>query len=147
MEGGHGGVELLGHGAHGRRADRPTQDRQERARHLAGREPEHEAGQDHAIDVSGAAGIGPHHLERAAGPRARHVQLDHAELGQQVTAIAAVAAIGLAKLGHELKMLVDRLVHPTFQQLSERLPGTGAIILAPFHALCLHGLQHLKGNR
>ena len=106
MERGHRGIELLGHGAHGRRAERPTKRRQQGDRDLAGREPEHETGQDHAIDLVGTAGVGPHHLERAERAGARHRQLDLAELGQQVAVIAAIATIGLAKLGHALEVLV-----------------------------------------
>jgi hypothetical protein len=41
-------------------------------------------------------------------------------------------------------VLVDQLAHPAFQQLGERVSGTGAIILAPFHALRLHRLHHPK---
>jgi hypothetical protein len=48
--------------------------------------------------------------------------------GEQVTAIAAVAPIGLAELGHALEMLIDQLVHPAFEQLGERLPGSAAIV-------------------
>jgi hypothetical protein len=106
--------------------------------------PSKKAGQDHTIDIFGAPGVGPHHRERAEGPGAWHRQLDGAELGQQPAAIAAVAAIGLAKLGHALEVLVDQLVHPAFKQLGERLPGSAAIVLAPFEAFHLHSLHHLK---
>jgi hypothetical protein len=92
----------------------------------------------------GTAGVGPHHLERAEGAGARHRQLDLAELGQQVAVIAAVATIGLAKLGHALELLVDQLVHPAFEQLGERLLGSAAIVLAPFEVFGLHGLHHPK---
>src|SRR5919106_1005797 len=89
-----------------------------------------------------APGVGPHHLERAEGPRARHRQLDVAELGEQVTAIAAVAAISLAQLGHALEVVVDQLVHPAAQQLRDRVPGALAIVRAPFDPFGLHGLHH-----
>jgi hypothetical protein len=142
MEGGDGGIELPGHGAHRGGTDRAAEDRQERDRHLAGREAEQEAGEDHAIDVLGPPRIGPHHLEGAEGPGARHRQLKIAELGQQPAAIAAVAAIGPAKLGHALEVLVEQLVHAAFEQLGERVPGGGPVILAPFRALGLHRLHH-----
>ena len=95
----------------------------------------------------GAPGVGAHHLERAEGPGAWHGEFEVAELGQQVAAIAAIASVSFAELGHALEVLIDQLAPPTFQRLGARLPGTGAIILAPVHALRLHGLQHLKGNR
>jgi hypothetical protein len=75
---------------------------------------------------------------------ARHRQLDGAELGQQPARGAAVAAIGLAELGHALEVLLDQLVHPAFKQLGERLLGSAAIVLAPFEAFGLHGLHHRK---
>jgi hypothetical protein len=62
-------------------------------------------------------------------------------------AIAAVAPVGLAELGHALEVLIDQLVHAAFEQPGERVAGTGAIVLAPFHAIGLHGLHHGKGNR
>jgi hypothetical protein len=64
-----------------------------------------------------------------------------------VAAIAAIASVSFAELGHALEVLIDQLAPPTFQQLGARLPGTGTIILTPFHAFGLHGLHHLKGNR
>ena len=33
-----------------------------------------------------------------------------------------------------------------FEQPGERVAGTGPIVLAPYHALGLHRLQHRKGN-
>jgi hypothetical protein len=75
------------------------------------------------------------------------VQLDHAELGEQPARVSAVAPVGRAELGHALEMAIDGLGHPTLEQLGERLAGGAAILLAPFHAFSLHGLQHRKGNR
>jgi hypothetical protein len=43
-------------------------------------------------------------------------------------------------------VVVDQLVHAAFEQLGEGVAGTGAILLAPFHACGLHCLQHLKGS-
>ena len=71
VEGGHGGIELLGHPADRARADRLPKDRQQRPGHLARRQAEHEAGEDQAIDMVGTAGVGAHHLEGAEIPGAR----------------------------------------------------------------------------
>jgi nucleoside-diphosphate-sugar epimerase len=79
---------------------------------LAGREPEQESGEDHPVDVLGPPGIGLHHLERAEGAGARHVELDLPELGEQPARGAAIA------------------------------PGGSPVILVPFHVLGLHGLHH-----
>ena len=142
MERGHGGIELSGDGAHGGRADRAAEHRQESCRDLAGGQPQDETRQDHAVDVLGAPGVGPHHLERAEGPGARHRELDLPELGQQVAAIGAVAPVGLAELGHALEVVVDQLVHAAAQQRRDRVAGALAIVIAPFHAFRLHGLHH-----
>jgi hypothetical protein len=53
-----------------------------------------------------------------------------AELREQVAAIAAVAAIGLADLGHALEVLVEQLVHPAAQQRRGRAAGAQAIVRA-----------------
>jgi hypothetical protein len=142
VEGGDRSIKLLCYGAHRGGADRPAQDGQQGARDLAGREAEQEAGEDQAIDVLGAPGVGPHHLERAERARARHVQLDGAELGQQPARVAAVAPVGLAELGHALELGVDQLVHAAFEQRGERIAGGGPVILAQFDVLGLHGLHH-----
>jgi len=142
VERGDRGIQLLGHGAHRGGTDRPAEHWQERDCHLAGREAEQEAGQDHAIDIPGASCVGPHHLERAEGPGARHRQLDVAELGQQPACVTAIAAVGLAELRHALEVLVDQLAHAAFEQVGERLAGGAAIVIAPFHAFRLHGLHH-----
>ena len=39
-------------------------------------------GEDHAVDVRGAARVGTHDRDRAETPGARHRQLDVAQLGQ-----------------------------------------------------------------
>jgi hypothetical protein len=82
--------------------------------------------------------------ERAEGPRARDVELDHAELGEQPACVTAVAPIGPAELGHELEVLIDQLVHAAAPQLGDRLTGALPIVLAPFDAVGLHGLHHPK---
>jgi hypothetical protein len=62
-------------------------------------------------------------------------QLEVAEIGQEVTVIAAVAPIGLAELGHGLEVLADH--RPCALESSttagESLPG----VRAPFAALGL----------
>jgi hypothetical protein len=92
----------------------------------------------------GAPGAPPHDPKRAEGPGKRHGQLEIAELGEQVAAIAAVAPIRLTELGHPLEVLIDRLAHPAFERLDQRLAGAGAIVLALFEAFNLHGLHHPK---
>jgi hypothetical protein len=59
------------------------------------------------------------------------VELDHADLGQQATPVAAIAPIGPGELGHALEVLVDQLVHAAAQQRRDRIAGGAAIILAP----------------
>jgi hypothetical protein len=70
------------------------------------------------------------------------VELDQTELGEQPARVAAVSSVRFAAFGHALEVAIDRLGHAAFEQLGERLPGGGPIILAPFHALGLHGLHH-----
>jgi hypothetical protein len=113
MERGHGGIELFGHLAHGGRTARPAEDREQRCCHFAGGQPQDETRQDHAVDVVGAPGVGAHHLERAEGPGAWHGEFEVAELGQQVAAIAAIASVSFAELGHALEVLIDQLAPPT----------------------------------
>ena len=54
-------------------------------------------------------------------PGARNRQLDVAELGQQMTRIGAVAAVGGIKRGHAIEILIDRLVHLAAQDGADRL--------------------------
>jgi hypothetical protein len=65
-------------------------------------EAEQKAGEDHSVYVLGAPGVGADDLERAEGAGARHLQLDHAELGEQPSRVSAVAPVGRAELGHAL---------------------------------------------
>jgi hypothetical protein len=113
VEGGNHRVELLGHRAHRGRADRPSEDGQQRLAHLAHRQPENEARQDHAIDLFGTPRVGTDHRNRREPARARHRQLDIPELGQQMAPVATVAAIGFSARGHPFKVLIDRLAHLT----------------------------------
>ena len=157
MEGGDGGIELPGHLADGsplrgdhrrsplgarRGADRLTEDRQQRPGHLARRQAEHEAGEDHPVDVGHAAGVGLDHPERAERAGARHGELDPAELGQQPASVAAVAPVGLAAFGDPLEMPIDGRGHAPLEQLGQGLAGSTAVVLAPFDVLSLHGLHH-----
>jgi hypothetical protein len=73
--------------------------------------------------------------------------LDVAELGEQPAPVAAVTAVGLAKLRHALELLVDQRIHAALEQLGQRLTRRLTIVLTPLDILGLHGLQHLKSNR
>jgi hypothetical protein len=144
MEGGYGGIELPGHLADRARADRLPEDRQQRPGHLARRQAEDEAGEDHPVDVAHPTGVSLDHPERAEGPRARHDELDLAELGEQPAPVAAVAPIGPAAFGHACEVPVDRHGHAALEQLCQRLTGGVAVVLAPFDVLRLHGLHHTE---
>lgn len=128
----HGGIEDLGDFTDCCGADPPAEHRQQSARDLARGEPQHEARQDHAIDVSGAPGIGAHHGERAVAPRARHAELDVAQLGQQVAGVRPVAPIGLTAFGHLFEVTVDRGLHPAGQNRLQGVSGRPPIVLTPF---------------
>ena len=142
VEGLDGGIEGLGDLAHGAGADPPAEDRRQRDGHLAGAEAEHEAGQDHAVDMGRPPGVGAHHLKRAIGPRARDPELDLAELGHQPAAVAAVAPVGRRARRHLVEVTVDAVGHLALQNI---LQGRGAampVIIAPFDPVALHGLHH-----
>ena len=147
MEGGDGGIERLGHLAHRRSAHRPAEQRQQRLADLAGRQPQHEAGEDHPVDLRRAPRIGVNDFGRAVAPRARHVELDVAELGEQMPSIGAVAAVGGIIGVESLEMAIDRRRHPAFDDLLQSLPGEGAVALAPLQAVGLHRLHELEGHR
>ena len=145
VEGGDRGIELPGHGAHRGRADRPAEDRQQRDRHLAGREAEHEAGEDHAVDVLGAPGIGAHHPERAEGPRARHRQLDDRRARSAASGDSSRCADrpGRARPCARGARSISWPIRPSSSSASA-WRAAGAVVLAPFDALGLHGLHHRK---
>ena len=86
-------VQQLGDLADRGGADPLAQDGHQRFADLAGRQPECEAGQDQAVDVALAAGVGLQHGHRAEAPSARHAQLEVAERGQEVAPIGAVAPV------------------------------------------------------
>ena len=147
VEGGDRRIEGLGDLADRSGADPPAQHRQQGAGHLAGRQPEDEAGQDHAVDVAGPAGIGAQHGERAVAPGARHMELDVAQLGQQVTGIRTIAPVRLSARGHLIQVAVDRRRHAPGQDALQGLAGRPAVVLAPFDPLRLHGLHHPERTR
>ena len=147
VEGGDRRIQGLGDLAHRGRADPPAEDRQQGDGDLAGAEPKHEAGQDHAVDMGRAAGVGAHHRERAPAPGARHAKLDLSELGHQPAAIAAVAPVGFRQPIRRLQMAIDPGRHPTLQNVLQGRGGGGAIVLAPFDPLRLHGLHHPERMR
>ncbi len=107
--------------------------------------PEQEAGEDHAVDVAGPPGIGPDHQMRAemAGPG--HRELDPPELAQQPAAVGAVAALGRPARGHLLQVPIHAQGHLPLQDLGQRGPPGGAVILAPVAVLPLHLLDHGTG--
>jgi len=99
------------------------------------------------VDLPGAARIGANDLGRAVAARPRNVELEVAELGQQMPPIVAIAAIG-GGVGLELvEIAVDRRRHLTFDDLLQGLPAKGAITLAPIQAVRLHCLHDFKGHR
>ena len=133
------------HPAHGGRTHRPAQDRRQRLAHLARGQAEHEAGQDHTIDVRGAPRIGLDDAHRVEAPGARHMELDMAQLGQEPAAVRAVPAVGLAQPGHLLQVSRCRSTRSAHLALDD--PGQGlapglAIVLAPLMALQLHRLDN-----
>jgi hypothetical protein len=144
MESGDRRVQLLADLTDRARADRSPEDRQQRLGHLARRQAEDEAGEDHAVDVAHPAAVGLDHPERAEGPRARHRELERAELGQQPAPIAAVAPVGLAAFGHGCEVPVDRYGHAGGEHLNHRRTSGCTVVFTPFHAFGLHGLHHSK---
>jgi len=76
--------------------------------------------------------------------RGDHFHAQARELEALDGAQPAVGA-GIAALAYHA--LAELLEGRMGQLIDERVAGTGAIILAPFHALGLHGLHHRQGNR
>ena len=147
MKGRHHRIELFGNRAHSGRADRPSEDRQQRLADFAHRKPQHKARQDHAVDLLGTPRIGTHHPNRRKPPGTRHRQLDVAKFGQQMASIRAIAPVGLVERGHLIEMTVDRLRHLALQDRRDRLPAETPVALAPFQPLRLHRLHELKCSR
>jgi len=130
MEAGDRRVEHLGDLAHRRGADALAEDRQQRLAHFPGREPEHERGQDHAVDLRLPPGIGAQHRTGAEAAGARHHELDRPERGQQTASVAAVAAIRLAKLGQPVEMTLDRHRLALLEELRQGRPRQRPAIVA-----------------
>jgi len=115
--------------------------------HLAGREPEHEAGQDDPVNLSRAPRIGAQNLNRAVASGAGNAEFNVAELGEKVPSVVPVAAVG-SVLGRELlEMAIDRRRHLIFDDLLQGLTAKRAIALAPIQTVRLHRLHDLKGHR
>ena len=146
MEGGDRRIEGLGGLAHGAGADPPAEDGQQDDGDLAGRQPEHEASQDHAVGVGGVPGVGAHRLEHAPGSGARHRKLDLPELRHQPPPVRPIAPVRLVPRRHLRQAAVHGAGHPPLQHLLQG-GGGGAIVLAPFNALGLHGFHHPERAR
>ena len=134
----------LGHLAHRAGADPSAEHRGERRRNLAGRQPEHEAGQDHAVDVAGSTGVGAHDSQGAETPCARYRKFDVAKLGHEMTAVRAVAPVALVQRCHLGKMAIDPGRHAFLRNVLERRARRASVILAPFDPFGLHDLHHPK---
>jgi hypothetical protein len=115
--------------------------------HLAGRQPEHEAGQDGAVDLARAPGVGAQHLGRAVAPGARHAQLDVAQLAQQMPPVMAVAPVRLVVHAETIEPGMHDLVHTPFDDRGQCLAAERAIALAPLEPVGLHRLHHRKRLR
>lgn len=144
---GPGGVQGLGHPAHRAGTDLAAEHRGEGERDLAGGETEDETGQDHPVDVGGAAGVGADHRERREAPGAGNRERDLAELGQQPTAIAPIAPVGLGPRRHLFQVTVDRKRHPVLENPFQGFGAGAPIILAPLDPFRLHRLHHPERTR
>ena len=124
--------------------DALAQHRLERHRHLAGGQPQHEARQDHLVDMRRPLSIGAYHPQRTEPARARHPQLDLPQLRHQPPPVTAVTPVRFPSLRHLLQMTVAPPRHALLQHpLQRQSPGT-AVVLAPLNLLRSHLLQHLK---
>src|ERR1700756_4651634 len=101
MEGGYRGIERFGDLAYRCGAYRTAEQGKQGLSHLAGREPEHEAGQDDPVDLSRAPRIGAQNLNRAVAPGARNGEFNVAKFGEKVPSVVSVAAVG-SVIGREL---------------------------------------------
>jgi hypothetical protein len=137
MEGGHGGIELPGHGAHRGRADRAAEHRQERGDHLAGRQPQGETRQDHAVDILGALAWARTTLS-ALQVRVRGAASSMSPSSVSRRRSQPLRRSAWAASGHALEVLI------AFEQRDQGLAGAAAIVLAPLDAFGLHGLHHPK---
>ncbi len=147
VEGRHRRVQGPGDAAHGRGRDRTPEQGEQNLTHLAGTEPEHEAGEDGAIDLRPAPGIAPQHPGRTEAPGARYAEFDRAELGQQMTPIEAVAPVAHGAAVEAVEPAIDRFAHPALDDLGQRKAAQRAVALAPFKPIGLHLLHQRKGHR
>ena len=127
--------------------DRTSEQSQQDLADLARREPQHEAGQDGAVDLRRAPCIALQNTGRAEVLGARHVELDVAELAQQAAPVGAVAPVAHRAGVQVVEPAVHRLGHPALNDLGQRLAAERAITLAPVQSACLHLLHHLKRLR
>lgn len=128
-------------------ADRPPQQRQQHLANLARREAEDEARQDGVVDLGRAPGVGLEYARGAEAPRARHGELDVAELCEQMAAIAAIAPIRQLLEVQPVEPVVDSFLHPPFDDLGQRLAPQRAIALAPLQSVSAHCLHHRESVR
>ena len=140
-------VERPGDPADGRGRDRAAEQAQQDLADLAGRQPQHEAGQDRPVDLRRAPCIAPQNPGRAEAPGARHVELDVAELAQQAAPVAAVAPVAHGAPVETVEPAVHRLGHPALDNLGQRAPAERAVALAPVQTARLHLLHDLEGHR
>ena len=147
MERGHRGIQRLGDLAHRCGAHRTSEQGKQCLSHLAGRQPEHEAGKDDPVDLARAPRIGADDLNRAVAPGPGNVEFNVAEFGQKMPSIVPIAAVR-SVIGLELiEMTIDCGRHLIFDDLLQGLPAEWAITLAPIQAVRLHRLHDLKGHR
>ena len=79
----------------------------------------------------------------AVAPRARHVDLNVAKLGQQMAAVTAVTAIG-GVIGRKLiEMAIDRPGHLLLDDRGDGLPAERTETLASIQAVGLHCLHEI----
>jgi hypothetical protein len=140
-------VQPPSHRARGRGAHRPAQHRQERLADLARRQPEREAGQDHAVDLLDPPGVGVHDRVGAEAPGPGHRKLDIAEFAQQMAAGEAVAAVRLVPRRAPGQVVLDRLRHASLDQLDHRLARQRPVALAPRQSLNPHRPHNLERTR
>ena len=109
--------------------------RQQDLAHLAGTEPEYEAGQDDSVDLGRAPCIALQHLGRAEVAGAGYAELDVAELAQQMARIGAVTAVAHGAAVETVEPVIDRFRHPALDDLAKRLAAQRAVALAPLQAI------------
>jgi hypothetical protein len=124
-----------------------TEDRKQRLADLAHRQPEDEAGQDHAVELLGTPGINAQHGDRRKASGARYRDLDLPQFGQQMPSVEAVAPVGLVERGQPVEMLVNRLRHLAGQDGRQCPPAETAVVLTPLQALRSHAFHQFECAR